>query len=356
MYKILVINPGSTSTKFAVFHDEECVFQKTLRHQGEELAPFANIASQYEFRKDTILGALKVEGIAIDFDIIVGRGGLLKPISSGVYEVNEVMRETLLAARYGEHACNLGGLIAADIAKSIGCKAVIADPVVVDELQDVARVSGLPQIPNVSIFHALNQKAIARRYAKEVGKSYEELNLVVAHLGGGVSVGAHNHGKVIDVNCALGGDGPFSPERVGTLSATGLMNLCFSGKYTQQEVKKMIVGNGGLMAHLGLNDAYQVELRAESGKDPHAALVYDAMAYTVGKEIGAKSAVLKGKVDAILITGGIAYGKGFVKYISDMVYFIAPVKVYPGEDELGALASNGLRVLNGEQCLVYEEK
>ena len=353
MKKILVINPGSTSTKFAVYHDEEAVFTKTLRHQGEELAPYPNVASQYEFRKETILNALKEEGITIDFDIIVGRGGLLRPIASGVYEVNEDMRETLLAAKYGEHACNLGGLIAADIAKGLGCKAVIADPVVVDEMQDVARISGRPEIPNVSIFHALNQKAIARRYAKEVGKAYEELNVIVAHLGGGVSVGAHQKGKVIDVNCALGGDGPFSPERVGTLSASGLMNLCFSGKYTKDEVKKMLIGNGGLMAHLGLNDAYQVEIKAEKEGDPQAKLIYDAMAYQVGKAIGDKAAVLKGKVDAILVTGGIAYGKGFVKYIADMVEFIAPVKVYPGEDELGALASNGFRVLNGEECLKY---
>ena len=355
MKKILVINPGSTSTKFAVFHDDKPVFQKTLRHQGEELAPYPTVASQYEFRKETILKALREEGIAEDFDIIVGRGGLLKPIASGVYEVNEAMRETLLAAKYGEHASNLGGLVAADIAKTVGCKAVIADPVVVDELQDVARISGHPLLPNISIFHALNQKAIARRYAKECGKKYVEMNLIVAHLGGGISVGAHNHGKVIDVNCALGGNGPFSPERVGTVSATGLMELCFSGKYTKQEVKKMLVGNGGLMAHCGSNDAYVVEQRAESGKDPHAALIYDAMAYTVAKEAGAMATVLKGKVDAILLTGGIAYGKGFCKYIEDMVGFIAPVKVYPGEDELGALAENGLRVLNGEKCLTYEE-
>lgn len=353
MYKILVINPGSTSTKFAVYHDEESVFQKTLRHQGEELAPFNSVAAQYEFRKETILKALKEENIPVDFDIIVGRGGLTRPVISGVYEVSEEMRKVLLSAEYGEHACNLGGLIAADIAKELGCKAVIADPVVVDELQDVARISGHPELPNISIFHALNQKAIARRYAKEIGKKYEELNLIVAHLGGGVSVGAHHFGKVIDVNCALGGNGPFSPERVGTVSAVGLMNLCFSGKYTQQEVKRMLVGNGGLMAHLGLNDAYQVELRAESGKDPHAALVFNAMAYNVAKEIGAKATVLKGKVDAILLTGGIAYGKGFCKYIEDMVGFIAPVKIYPGEDELGALASSGLRVLNGEPTLKY---
>lgn len=353
MFKILVINPGSTSTKFAVYHDNESKFEKTLRHQGEELAPFKTIASQYEFRKETILNALKAEGIAIDFDIIVGRGGLLHPVVSGVYEVNEAMRDTLLSAQYGEHACNLGGLIAAEIAKTLGCKAVIADPVVVDEMQDVARISGMPELPNASVFHALNQKAIARRYAAEVNRPYDEVNVIVAHLGGGVSVGAHNHGKVIDVNCALGGNGPFSPERVGTLPAMGLMNLCYSGKYTKDEMKKKLIGNGGLMGHLGLNDAYQVELRADSGNDPQAALIYDAMAYTVAKEVGAMAAVLKGKVDAILVTGGIAYGKGFVKYIADMVDFIAPVKVYPGEDELGALASNGLRVLNGEACMQY---
>lgn len=355
MKKILVINPGSTSTKFAVYHDMEAVFTKTLRHQGEELAPYPNVASQYEFRKDTILNALKEENVDIDFDIVVGRGGLLKPIPSGCYEVNEDMRETLLAAQYGEHACNLGGLIAADIAKGLGCKAVIADPVVVDEMQDVARISGHPDMPNRSIFHALNQKAIARRYAEEIGRPYEELNVVVAHLGGGVSVGAHCKGKVIDVNQALGGNGPFSPERCGTLDATTLMDICFSGKYTKPEVKKMIVGNGGLMAHLGLNDAYQVEIKAEKEGDPHAALIYDAMAYNVGKEIGAKAAVLKGKVDAILLTGGIAYGKGFCQYIANMVDFIAPVKVYAGEDELGALASNGLRVLNGAECLQYSK-
>ncbi len=355
MYKILVINPGSTSTKFAVYHDSEAVFTKTLRHQGEELAPYPNIASQYEFRKETILSALKEENIAIDFDIIVGRGGLLHPVVSGAYEVNEAMREDLLSAKWGEHACNLGGLIAADIAKSIGCKAIIADPVVVDELQDVARITGMPELPIVSIFHALNQKAIARRYAAEVNRPYEELNVIVAHLGGGISVGAHQKGKVIDVNNALGGNGPFSPERVGTLPASALIELCYSGKYTREEMKKKLIGNGGLMAHLGLNDAYQVELRAESGNDPHAALIYDAMAYNIAKEIGAMATVLKGKVDAILVTGGIAYGKGFVKYIADMVDFIAPVKVYPGEDELGALASNGIRVLNGEPSMTYEK-
>jgi len=352
MKKILVINPGSTSTKFAVYHDEECAFQKTLRHQGEELAPYPNVASQYEFRKTTILNALKEEGIEPKFDIVVGRGGLLHPVKSGAIEVNDAMCRDLNSAEYGEHASNLGGIIARDIANSCGCKAIIADPVVVDELQEVARITGRPELPIKSILHALNQKAIARRYAKETGKAYESLNLVVVHLGGGISVTAHSMGKCIDTNNALGCNGPFSPERVGTLPAMDLVNLCFSGKYTQPQMKKMLIGNGGLMGHLGLNDAQKVEQAAEAG-DKKAQLIYDAMAYNVAKEVGAMAVVMKGNVDAILITGGIAYSKYFVNYITDMVKFIAPVKAYPGEDELGALAANGLRVLNGEPCQQY---
>lgn len=352
MKTILVINPGSTSTKFAVYHDEECAYQKTLRHQGEELAPYPTVASQYEFRKTTILNALKEAGIEPKFDIVVGRGGLLRPVKSGAIEVSDAMCRDLTSAQYGEHASNLGGLIARDIARSCGCKAIIADPVVVDELQDVARISGRPELPIVSIFHALNQKAIARRYAKEAGRDYNDLDLIVVHLGGGISVSAHCHGRVIDTNCALGGNGPFSPERCGTLPVVALMDLCFSGKYTKQEVKRMLLGNGGLMGHLGLNDAQQVEKNAEAG-DRKAQLIYDAMAYNVAKEVGSMATVLKGHVDAILITGGIAYSKSFCKYIEDMVGFIAPVKVYPGEDELGALAQNGLRVLRGEPCQQY---
>ena len=307
-----------------------------------------------EFRKNTILACLQENNIPVDFNIVVGRGGLLKPVESGVYEVNDAMRDDLMSATYGEHASNLGGLIAADIASSIpGCRAVIADTVVVDELLPVARISGHPLMPRISIFHALNQKAIARNHADKMGKRYEDMNLVVAHLGGGVSVGAHQKGKVIDVNNALNGSGPFSPERVGTAQSFALIDLCFDGKYTQQEIKKMLVGNGGLMAHLGTNDAMEVEKRALSGQDPQAKLVYDAMAYNVAKEIGAMCAVLKGNVDGILITGGIAYDKLFVKYIQEMVESFAPVYAYPGEDELGALAQNGLRVLNGENTRLY---
>jgi butyrate kinase len=248
----------------------------------------------------------------------------------------------------GEHASNLGALIADDIAQSLpNAKAFIADPVVVDELNDVARVSGHPLFKRISIFHALNQKAIARLHAKSLNKPYEELNLIVAHLGGGISVGAHHNGKVIDVNNALDGDGPFSPERAGTLPAGQLAKLCFSGQYSYEEVKKMITGKGGLVAHTGTNNAYEIEVKARSG-DAMAKLLQDAMAYNVGKAIGEMAAVLKGKVDAIILTGGIAHNPDLVDYIKEMVGFIAPIAVYPGEDEMQALAMNALMVLKGE--------
>jgi len=348
MYKLLIINPGSTSTKIAVFEDEKNVYEKNLKHSTEELSVFPTIASQYEFRENVILNYLKDENIETNFDIIVGRGGILHPLDSGAYAISEKMKEDLLSAKYGEHACSLGGLIADKLAQKFGCKAMIADPVVVDEMQDVARISGHPWFPRKSMFHCLNQKAIARRYAKDCGVPYEEMNLIVAHLGGGISVGAHKKGKVIDVNNALQ-YGPFSPERIGTAPSVELVKICFSGEYTQQEIVKQINGKGGLTAHLGTNDAYEVEVRAERNGDKDALLVWDAMAYNIAKEIGALAAVLYGKVDAILLTGGIARGKYFVEYIAKMVEFIAPVKVYPGEDELLALAEHGIRVLNGEQ-------
>lgn len=347
-FQILTINPGSTSTKIAVFEDEKEVFSKTLRHSAEELSPFSTVASQFQFRKDIIMSELKEAGIDIhSFNAIVGRGGLVKPIESGIYEVNEALAHDLEYPVMGEHASNLGGLIARDIAKEInsGVKAYIADPVVVDELQPIARLSGHPALNRVSIFHALNQKVIARTYAKEVGKKYEELNLIVAHMGGGVSVGAHYQGRIIDVNNALDGDGPFSPERSGGLPTDALVEICFSGK-TKAEVKRMLVGEGGVVAYLGTNDMRTVEDKAPT--DPKYAMIQDAMCYQIGKEIGAMAAVLKGKVDAILLTGGIAYGKPITDYIRYMVEFIAPVKVYPGEDEMRALAMNGLMVLRGE--------
>jgi butyrate kinase len=347
--RILAINPGSTSTKIAVFENEKNVFLKNIKHSAEELKPFNNITDQYEFRKITILRELKEAGQDVNtICCIMGRGGLTKPIPSGVYEVNDKMKNDMLNSPFGEHASNLGGFIADDIAKGLkDVKAYITDPVVVDELDDIARVAGHPNFERISILHALNQKATARRYAREHNLVYEELNLIVAHLGGGISVGAHRQGKIVDVNNALNGDGPFSPERSGTLPAGQLAKLCFSGKYSHDEVKLMLKGKGGFTAYLGTNDAYEVEMRAKNG-DEKAQFISDAMAYQVAKEIGQCATVLKGKVDAIILTGGIAYNKQFCAFVDEMTAFIAPMKVYPGEDEMSALAMNGLMVLRGE--------
>lgn len=346
---ILTINPGSTSTKIAVYKDTECVFEKTIRHSAEELKPFDKITDQFSFRKEVILSQLKEANVALNnIKAIVGRGGLLKPIPGGVYEVNEAMKRDLMNSPMGEHASNLGGLIADDLVKDLpGARSFIADPVVVDELDDVARYAGHPLFKRVSIFHALNQKAIARKHAAVMQRAYEDLNLIVVHLGGGISVGAHYKGRVIDVNQALDGEGPFSPERSGTLPVGQLVKLCFSGKYTQKEVQKMIKGEGGLVAYTGTNDAYEVELRAEKG-DKVCYDAFFAMGYQVCKEIGAMSTVLKGQVDAVLLTGGIARSKWFNDYITERVQTIAPVFAYGGEDEMEALAMNGLAVLRGE--------
>jgi len=348
-FNILAINPGSTSTKIAVYKNNKSIFLKNIKHSTEDLKGFTKVADQFEFRKDIILKELKEAEIDINsISAVVGRGGLLKPIESGVYEVNEKMKVDIHHSTMGEHASNLGAFIADNIAKSIpNARAFIADPIVVDELEDVARISGHPKFKRISIFHALNQKATARTHAKSIDKKYEDLNLIVAHLGGGISVGAHCKGKVIDVNNALDGEGPFSPERSGTLPMGQLVKLCFSGEYTLDQVKKMINGQGGLVAHAGTNDAYQVEMKAKAG-DKDAKLLQDAMSYNIGKYIGAMAVVLKGKVDAIILTGGIAYNPDLVDYIKDMVGFIAPVSVYPGEDEMQALAMNGLMVLKGE--------
>jgi butyrate kinase len=271
------------------------------------------------------------------FDGIIGRGGLLKPIPSGVYNVSENMLKDLEEAKYGEHASNLGAILAFELAKLANCPSFIADPVVVDELDDIARVSGIPDIERISIFHALNQKASAKRAAKELGKDYNECNLIVAHLGGGVSVGAHSRGLVVDVNNALDGDGPFSPERSGGVPIGGLVKMCFSGKYTMDEIKKKIKGKGGIVAYLGTNSCLEVQQMIQSN-DEKAKLVYEAMAYQVSKEIGSLAAALKGEVDAVVLTGGIAYDKdNLVPWIKERVDFIAPVIVYPGENEMEAL-------------------
>jgi butyrate kinase len=348
-HKILAINPGSTSTKIAVYHNAKPIFLKSIQHNPDKLAKFTRISDQYEFRKEIVLKELKNSLIDIEnIEVIVGRGGLVHPIESGVYHINNRLRHDLLEGVMGEHASNLGGLIAHDIAKDIpNCKAFIADPVVVDELQDVARIAGHPKFQRYSIFHALNQKATARAYARLMNRKYEDLNLVIAHLGGGVSVGAHRKGKVIDVNQALDGEGPFSPERSGTLPAGALAKLCFDGLCTLDEIKRMITGEGGYVAYMGTNSAYEVELLAQDGDD-NARLIQDAMSYQIGKEIASMCAVLHGEVDAIILTGGISHNPMVVEYIKKMVSFIAPVVIYPGEDEMHALAMNGLMVLKGE--------
>lgn len=347
---ILVINPGSTSTKVAVYNNKKILFLKSIKHKHEDLRQFKTIADQYEYRKNIILDELKNADIDLaPIKIVMARGGLLKPIKSGIYEVNELMKEDLIQTKIlGEHASNLGALIADALIKTLpNSKAYIVDPVVVDELQDVARISGNSKFERISIFHALNQKAVAREHARFIGKKYEDINLIIAHIGGGASVGAHCTGKVIDVNNGLDGDGPFSPERSGTLPTGSLAKLCFSGEFTLDQVMKMIRGEGGMYSYLGTNNAYQVSQLVDKG-DEKAKLIFEAMAYQAAKEIGAMSVVLKGKVDGILLTGGVCFNEAFVDYIKSLVEFIGPVHVYPGEDEIEALAMNGLRVIRGE--------
>ena len=344
--KVLVINPGSTSTKMAVVEDGEPRLIKVIRHAAEELAPFAKITDQFDFRRKMILNELENAGIPVEFDAIVARGSLTKPLPGGVYAVDENMIQATYASEH-QHACDLGCVIAREIAKGLGCPCYIADPVVTDELNDYARVCGLAMFKRESIWHALNQRAIARRFARENGKRYEDLNLIVAHLGGGISVAAHDHGRAVDVNNALDGEGPFSPERAGSLPAKELVNLCFSGKYTQDEILKMISGKGGVFSHLGTTDMIEAEKMMNNG-DEHAKLVINAMIYHIAKAIAEKGAVLCGKIDAILITGGIAYWQYMVDELKKRVDWMAPVHVYPGEDEMSALAENAFGALNGD--------
>lgn len=346
---ILTINPGSTSTKVAIFKGNTPLNEIVIRHSAEELNKFNSIADQFEFRKNIITKSIENEGFKLtDIDLIVGRGGLVKSISSGVYEVNDALKKDLKIGVQGEHASNLGGLIAAAIALDcgVGVKAYIADPVVVDEMSDIAHVGGNSLFPRKSIFHALNQKAVCRLYAKSKGVAYDSMNLVVAHMGGGVSVGAHDHGKVVDVNQALGGDGAFSPERSGTLDAIEIVNKCFSGEYTKEQVTKMLVGEGGIYSHLQTTDIKSLVDKAQSG-DTMCKKIIDAFCYNVAKQIGAYAVVFKGNVDAVILTGGIAYSTYICEYIKDHVSFIAPIVVYPGEDEMAALAQNGLMVWSG---------
>ena len=348
-YKVLVINPGSTSTKIGVFEDETLLFEQTLRHTTEEIAQFERIKDQKDYRKKMIIDLLNENDFDIrSLNVIVGRGGFLKPVAGGTYAVSDKLRDELLSSEGREHASNLGGILAREIGDEIGVPSFIVDPVVVDEMEPVARLSGIPELPRVSIFHALNQKAVAKRFAKEQGVPYDSLNLIVVHMGGGVSVGAHRNGRVVDVNNTLDGDGPFSPERSGGVPAGQLVEMCFTSGLTQKEIYKKINGKGGLNAYLGTNDMRNVVAAAKSG-DENAKLVFDAFCYQVSKWIGAMSAVLKGKVDQIILTGGIAYGKDTTDRIAEHVSYIAPITVYPGEDELLALCQGALRVMNNEE-------
>ena len=345
--KILAINPGSTSTKIAVYEDTTPRLVRTLRHSVEELSAFPTVTGQFDFRRDLVLRELEADGIPLQFDAVIGRGGLFKPIPGGVYEINRQMLHDAKNAAH-PHACNLGCLIAAHLAgMQPGCRAFIADPGVTDELDEVARITGSPLMPRITIWHALNQRAIARRYAREQGTRYEQLDLIICHLGGGISIGTHHHGRCIDVNNALDGEGPFSPERAGTLPAGELIDLCYSGRFTREELKKRISGHAGLAAHLGTTDIPAIVRRIEEG-DNHARLVLDAMIYQTAKSIGAAATVLSGHVDAILLTGGIAHNPYVIERLTGRIAFLAPVHVYPGEDELEALALNALAALHSE--------
>ena len=346
--RILVVNPGSTSTKIGLFEDEAQVFEQVIRHSRDDLARFAKAADQEEFRRQFIEAALREAGVVPeDLYAVVGMGGLVRPVAGGTYLVNDRMLADLKSGAMGDHASNLGGILAHEIAKRANVPAFIADPVVVDEMEDIARISGHPKLPRKSIFHALNQKAIARQYCREVGRRYEDVTVIVAHMGGGISVSLHQKGRVVDTNNALDGDGPFTPERSGGLPAGDLAALCFSGEYTLGEVKQMIKGRGGLVAYTDTNSVQELEAKAKSDKDTR--LLLEAMAYQVAKEIGALATVASGEVDAILLTGGICYSSFITEEIAKRVSFITTVHPYPGEDELAALAGAALRVVCGEE-------
>jgi len=348
MKRVLAINPGATSTKVAVFDDETAVLKKTVEHQGTELKHFAKVFDQCQYRLELILSVLKEASIPVNtITAIVARGGLLKPLAGGTYAVNEQMVRDLEKAERGEHASNLGAALAYTLAQQLGIPAFIVDPVSVDELEPVARISGFPELERVSMAHALNMKAVARKVAFEMGKRYEDVALVIAHLGTGVSLSVHQNGRMIDIVDGKE-EGPFAPDRCGGLPASQLVKLCYSGKYTYEELRKKVFGSGGFYGYLGTKDIRDVEKMASEGNET-AGLLLEAFCYQVAKEIGSLSTVLKGKVDRIVLTGGIAYSEKIVDGITERVQSIAPVVVVPGEEELGALAAGALRVLRGEE-------
>lgn len=348
-YLLLVINPGSTSTKVAVFKGHEEIVQTNISHSAEELSPFNGVIDQMEFRYQKIEDFIKKNNYTItDFKAVVARGGLLKPIPSGTYEVDIRMIKDLQSEKYGTHAANLGALIAVNFAKQADISAFVVDPVVVDELAEVARFTGRPEFQRRSLFHALNQKAVAKKYAAQVGKKYEDVNLIIAHMGGGISIGAHQKGKVIEVSNAIDGEGPMSPERTGAVPAQPFAALILEKKWEMKEIEKALAGRGGLVAHLGTTDVRDVEKMISEG-DQKAKLVLDSMLYQVARYIGAAAAVLKGQIDQIILTGGIAHSKYVVQTLKEYTGFLASITVYPGENELEALASGALRVLMGEE-------
>ena len=345
--KNLILNPGSTSTKIALFDTNTMIFSKSIRHPQEELAKFSNIMGQKEFRSQAIMETCKEQNIDLkEIAAVIGIGGLLSPGKGGVYEVNDTMVRDLTACTYGEHASNLGGVLAAEIASELKVKAYIADPVTTDEMHEVARISGLPDVTRTGKCHTLNQKAVAVMAAKELGKPYKSCNLVIVHLGGGISVAAHCGGLIVDVNDARG-EGPFCMDRTGGVNTLEVVKVCLSGKYSKDEMTKKINGNGGVVAYLNTRDFFDVmKWRAE--KDPKTIAVYNAMTYQIAKEIGAQAAVLRGKVDAIVYTGGMSREKEFIDDINGYVGHLAKVLVFPGEFELEALAAYVSQVQSGE--------
>lgn len=354
-YLLLIINPGSTSTKVAIFNNDKLIQESVLKHDVEELNKFHTIIDQLDFRKKIIIDFLEEHRYKVsDIDVFVGRGGMLKALKQGgTYLVTEEMLHDLRTCKYGSHASNLGALIAHELAQPLNRSAYIVNPVSVDEIEDIARVSGLKGIDRTSVFHVLNQKAIARRFAKSINKPYEKLSIIVCHLGGGISVGLHKNGKVVDVNNALGGDGPFSPERCGTVPSYPLVDICFSGQYTKDEVKKMLVGKGGLVSYLGTSNGLEIDKRIKNG-DKEAEFYFQAMAYNVVKEIGSLYFVAGGHIDGIVVTGGLAYNHFFIEYMQSLINPIKPITVYPGEDEMRALAEGTLMVLQQhEKSQVY---
>jgi butyrate kinase len=346
---ILAINPGSTSTKIAVFNNDKRIFEETIRHAKNELSQYKNVLSQMDMRRGLIMESLKKNNVTPEnLSAVVGRGGIIRPVDSGTYIVNDAMMHDLTSDSASVHASALGGIIAKELGDKCGIPAYVVDPVVVDEMEPKARLSGIPGVQRVSVFHALNTKAIARRAAKALQKEYKECRFVVAHMGGGISIGAHRYGRVIDVNDAVAGEGPFTPERSGSVPASAIVEMCFSGNHSKEEMMGLIVGRGGISAYLGTNDLREVESQIKAG-DEFAALVMDSMAYQVAKEIGAMLAVLEGRVDAIVLTGGMAYSTRLVSSIKRHVEQLSPVMVYPGEDEMSALAEGVLRVMAGQE-------